>query len=258
MELIDTHAHLTYPELSAQLPLVMADARAAGVARIITIGSDAVDSQAALELATTHPMLACTAGIHPHEAAKVADGDFKRIRELAADPHVVAVGEIGLDYHYDFADRETQHWVLVRQLDIARSSGKPIVVHCREAFPDCVSLLEQNGFRNRKVVFHCFTGTAEEAATLAAHGWRISFTGIVTFKNSTELQAIARDYPADQLMLETDAPYLSPIPVRSVRPNVPAHVAHTAAFLAELRGVPLEELAAQTTANARAFFDLKS
>lgn len=256
MELIDTHAHLTSAALHERLAEVLGNATSVGVSRIITIASDARDSAAALALAQAHPMVFCSAGIHPHEAGKVAHGDFDTIAALAGDPRVVAVGEIGLDYHYDFADHATQQAVFSRQLALARACGKPLVIHCREAFDDCCALLERCGYRDAPVVFHCFTGTAEEARRVAERGWRISFTGIVTFKNSTELQALARTYPADQLMLETDSPYLSPAPVRHVRPNEPAHVAHTARFLADLRGVEVAELAAQSSANARAFFGL--
>jgi TatD DNase family protein len=256
MQLIDTHAHLTYPGLIERIDGVLANARDTGVAHIISVASSASDAESALELARAHPMISSSAGIHPHEAAKVADGDMERIAALLNDPDVVAVGELGLDYHYDFADRPTQQRAFAAQLEIARGCGKPLIVHCREAFEDCITLLEQHGYRDQPVVFHCFTGTADDAAQVASRGWRISFTGIVTFKNSTDLQAIARAYPADQLMLETDAPYLSPVPVRHVRPNEPAHIAHTAAFLAKLRGESLDDLADRTSTNAQAFFRL--
>jgi TatD DNase family protein len=131
-----------------------------------------------------------------------------------------------------------------------------VVIHCRDAFDDCIALLEERGFSDRRVVFHCFTGSARQAELVSRRGWRISFTGIVTFKKARELQVIARDYPADRLMLETDAPYLSPEPVRSVRPNEPAHVVHIGRFLADLRGESAAELAHGTTENARRFFDL--
>jgi TatD DNase family protein len=257
MQFIDTHAHLTYPALHERLHEVLANARAAGVCHVISIASDVRDAEAALVIARAHAMVSCTAGIHPHEAGKLQDGDHERIAALLAEPRVVAVGEIGLDYHYDFADRETQRRVFARQLEIATGCGKPLVIHCRQAFNDCLELLEGGGFRDRPVVFHCFTGTADEAEKAARRGWRVSFTGIVTFRNSTDLQAIARDYPANQLMLETDAPYLTPAPIRQVKPNEPAYVAHTARFLAELRGVAVADLAAQTSANARSFFGLK-
>lgn len=254
--LIDTHAHLTNEALAPRVDEVLANCRKAGVVQVISIASNADDADRCVQLAEREPMVFASAGIHPHDAGKCAAGDVERVRLLLDHPRVVAAGEMGLDYHYDFAERGVQREVFAAQLKMAGEFDLPLVIHCREAFEDCVELLEKHGFRDRRVVLHCFTGTAAEAERVAAMGWRVSFTGIVTFKNSTELQAIARDYPADQLMLETDSPFLSPVPVRHVRPNEPAHVAHVAAFLAELRGVPLAKLAAETTMNARQFFGL--
>lgn len=256
MQLIDSHAHLTSPALSPDVEAVMQRAHEAGVSKVITIGCDASDSQSCVRLANSRSDVYCSVGIHPHEASKVADGDWERLADLAGEPCVVAIGELGLDYHYDFSDRDSQKRVLDRQLAWAATLDHPLVVHCREAFDDVAAALIGHGFKNRPVVFHCYTGTEDEARQIAANGWRISFTGIVTFKRSTELQAIARAYPDEHLMLETDAPYLSPIPVRHVRPNEPAHVVHTARLLGDLRGVSLDELAAQTTANTCRFFGL--
>lgn len=256
MELIDTHAHLTCRELAGRIEDVLDAARAAGVGQIISVGSDAADSAAALGLAERFDGVFASAGIHPHEAGKVSKGDFERVAALWREKKVVAVGEIGLDYHYDFAEWSVQRQVLEEQLSRAREHDLPLIIHCREAFDDCIRILENHGYAGRRVVFHCFTGEPIEAEGVAARGWRISFTGIVTFRKLTELQEIARAYPADEVMIETDSPYLSPEPVRHVRPNEPAHVAHTARFLAKLRGTTEEELAAQTTRNARAFFGL--
>ncbi len=254
--LIDTHAHLTYPGLIERIDEVLGNAAAAGVGRIISIASDVADAERVLDLAKSYGAVHATAGIHPHEAGKAGPDDVDRLAQLWRQPEVVAVGEIGLDYHYDFSDRPTQQRVFEAQLAAAAGTGLPLIVHCREAFDDCIALLEKHSYVNRPVVIHCFTGTPDEARAVAERGWRISFTGIVTFKKSTILQSIARTYLADKLMVETDAPYLAPVPVRHVRPNEPAYVAHTAAFLADLRGEALEALAARTTANARAFFNL--
>jgi len=256
MELVDTHAHLTHPALLPQIGAVLARARAADVHQIVAVASDARDSHLAIELAHAHPGVFATAGIHPHEAAKAADGDFAEVRALLANDRVVACGEIGLDYHYDFAAPAAQQQVFARQLGAAGDINKPLVIHCREALDDCIRLLNQHGYRDRAVVFHCFTGSAADALRIADHGWRISFTGIVTFKGLTELQDIARSYPADLIMVETDAPYLSPVPVRHVKSNEPAHVTHTARFLADLRGTSFPDFAEQTSANARTFFGL--
>lgn len=256
--MIDSHCHLTYSELSTQLESVLDRARAAGVTHIITIGTDIEDAKKAVEVAHRSPnLVSMAAGFHPHGADKVAESHWAELQHIWDDAKVVAFGEMGLDYHYDFADRENQRRVFSRQLELARERDRPIIIHAREAFEDVAAILQDQGFRDRRVVFHCFTGTAAEAARIAEYGWRISFTGIVTFPKSTELQEIARAYPADKLLIETDAPYLSPQPVRSKRPNEPAFVAHTARFLAGLRGVSFEELAAQTQRNAKVFFALR-
>ena len=258
MELIDSHAHLTSAGLIERLDEVLAKGEAAGVGHVITVAVDVADGVAARGIAARRPMVSATAGIHPHEAAKVNEGDIDRIAQLLGEPEVVAVGEIGLDYYYDFADRDTQIRVLSMQLEMAAGYDLPVVLHCREAFEDTVDLLARYGFHDKPVVFHCFTGSVDEARTVADRGWRISFTGMVTFKHSTDLLPIVRDYPADGLMLESDSPYLSPVPVRHVRPNEPAHLVHTARFLADLRGELLAALARLTTGNTRRFFNLPS
>jgi TatD DNase family protein len=198
------------------------------------------------------------AGIHPHQAGKVATDDLRELSDMWHSGSVVAAGEMGLDYHYDFADRGVQREVFATQLAAVRALSIPVIIHSREAFDDTVGLLEAHGFRDRRVVFHCFTGTAEEAARVAEHGWRISFTGIVTFRNSRDLQAIARAYPLDRLMVETDSPYLSPEPLRGRHPNEPANAVHVARFLSELRGEDFGELCRRTARNTIEFFGLDS
>lgn len=261
IRLIDSHAHLTYPGLYDRIDEVRRHCAQAGgatvVDHVITIATDGDEARRSVALAAAHPgFISVAIGIHPHHAAKARDADWATLENLADEPSVVAFGEMGLDYHYDFAPRDTQAEVFRRQLRAAADRDKSIVIHSREAYDDVERILLDHGFRHRRVVFHCFTGTANEARRIADHGWRLSFTGIVTFRNSTQLQAIARDYPSDALMIETDAPYLSPEPVRSRRPNEPAHVAHIARFLADLRGEPLEELARRTRENTIAFFGL--
>ncbi len=257
MGLIDSHAHLTFPELRDCVDEVLLRCYEAGVEQVITVGTDLADATAALALTLQYfDQVFAAIGFHPHEAQGVSDDDLQAMAELWDDPNVVAVGEMGLDYHYDFSPRQVQQSVFRKQLELAKAKGKPIVIHAREAFEDTVSLLVEQGYRDQRVVFHCFTGSAEEAAVIAQHGWRISFTGIVTFKNSTELQHIAKAYPAEEMMLETDSPYLSPVPVRGKRPCEPSYVAHTARFLADLRGVPYERLVEETARNTRAFFEI--
>ncbi len=257
MGLIDSHAHLTYPELHDRMEAVLARCAEAGVDQVITVGMDLADTRAALALVERHPReVRVAAAFHPHEAGKVADNDLAAMADLWEHPMLVGLGEMGLDYHYEFADRAVQRAVFARQLELAAPRREPLVIHCREAFDDTIRLLTDCGFRDRPVVFHCFTGTAEEAARIGKHGWRISFTGIVTFRKSLWLQDIARPYPADRLMIETDAPFLSPEPVRSKRPNEPAYIAHTARFLADLRGEDFDDFVEQTAGNTRSFFGL--
>ena len=257
MGLIDSHAHLTYPEFEGRMEEVLVQCAEAGVERIITIGTSFADARKAVALSQQHPSrIHAAAGFHPHEADRVSDADLAAMGELWEHESVVAFGEMGLDYHYDFADRGNQKRSFSRQLELARDRGKPLIIHCREALDDTVGMLVDHGFASRPVVFHCFTGTRAEADRIAEHGWRISFTGIVTFPKSKELQEIARAYPSEQLMVETDSPYLSPVPVRGRRPNEPAHLAHVAKFLADLRGVSFAELAEQTAANTTRFFRL--
>ena len=257
MGLIDSHAHLTFPELRRRIDDVLDRCDAVGVERIITVGTDVADAREAIALARAYPeRIHAAVGIHPHEAGKVADADLDALAELWDDPLVVALGEMGLNYHYDLADRHAQLTVLRQQLELAAGRARPLVIHCRKAFDDVVKLLIDHGFANRRVVFHCFTGSASEALKIEEHGWRLSFTGIVTFPKSTTLQEIAKVYPKKALMIETDAPYLAPVPLRGKHPNEPAHVVHTARFLADLREVSLAALVEQTHGNTASFFDL--
>jgi TatD DNase family protein len=254
--MIDSHAHLTYEALFADVDGVLRAAAAAGVEQVISVGTDAGDWRRLIELVERRPEVFAAVGVHPHHAGKAREEDFALLAKLLAHPRVRAAGEMGLDYHYDFSDRAAQQRAFERQLELARGTDLPIIIHSREAHPDVVATLMRCGFEGRRVVFHCFTGTRAEADEIAAHGWRISFTGVVTFKKSQELQAIAAAYPADELMIETDSPYLSPEPIRGVRPNSPAQLVHIASFLARLRGVPVSQLALETAANTRAFFIL--
>ncbi len=256
MNLIDSHAHLTFEPLVESVQNVLERAAAVGVERVITIATDMADADRVIELARRDPRVHAAIGIHPHEAAKVRPPHWQRFERGLHDQTVVAFGEMGLDYHYDFADRTTQRSVFERQLQLAAAVDKPIIIHSREAHADTIAVLEHAGFQGRRVIFHCFTGGQDQADEISDHGWRISFTGVVTFKKSTDLQRIAHAYPIDRLIIETDAPFMSPEPVRNIRPNEPAHLIHTARFLADKRDMPLDAFAAQTAANTRAFFAL--
>jgi len=256
MALIDSHAHLTDENLIGDLEGVLARAAAAGVEGIITIAQNVADSAGTIALACRHEHVFATVGVHPHEAAKATAGDWARLEELLADPAVVGCGETGLDYHYDFSDRRSQREAFGRQLEMIAGRDLPLVVHCRRALDDTVCLLADSGYDRRPVVFHCFSGTPAEADVIASHGWRVSFAGLVTYKSARDVQAVAREYPPELLMIETDSPYLSPVPVRSALPNEPAHLVHTARFLAQLRSEDLDKLVERTAANTREFFGL--
>lgn len=256
-ELVDTHCHLTMTDLLNRRQEVIAGAVEAGVTRMISVACVPAEWDAALDLYRAFPdQVRLAAGIHPHEAARTTDEDFARLQRIWRAPGVVACGEMGLDYHYDFSPRERQQTVFERQLDLAADTGLPVIIHCREAHDDVVRLLVRHGLAGRPVVFHCFSGTATEAADLRTHGWRASFTGIITFKNAAALQAVCAATPADELMFETDSPYLSPEPVRRMRPNEPRNLVHTVRFAAQLRAETFESLAATSTAAAVRFFGL--
>lgn len=251
--LIDSHCHLTFDGLRERVGAVLSRASAAGVTACVTVATDLADADRALALAAAHPTVRVAAGIHPHEAGKVSPGWDAALAEIVGRDDVYAVGETGLDYHYDFSDRSDQHRVFRRQLALAAAAGKPVVIHSREAHADTLAVLADFPSLSRGV-FHCFTGTVAEAVELIDRGFWISLTGVVTFKRSDAIREVARLVPSDRLMVETDSPYLSPEPVRGVRPNEPAHLVHIAERIARERGVTLSEFAAMTSANTRRFF----
>ncbi len=261
--LIDTHCHLTFPQLREQATAVLHRARAAGVTRVITVATTLDDARDALAIVRAHDDVFVAAGIHPHEAGKASDAWLAALRDLhegrgAELPagRLVAVGETGLDFHYDFSPRDVQQRIFCAQLELARSVGRPVVIHARQAERRVCEILADFPDLRERFVFHCFSADAATARlVLDAGGW-ISFTGLVTFRNAHDVQEAARLVPADRIMVETDAPYLSPDPVRKVRPCEPAMVLYTARFLADLRKERFETLAEQTTQNAERFFGL--
>lgn len=264
--LIDTHCHLTYDELAPQIDAVLSRAAAAGVTRAIHIATSPTDARRAIELMQTRPQIHLCAGVHPHEAGKVTDDDLAALAELhrgkwnlgSLASRLVAVGETGLDFHYDFAPRDVQERVFRAQLELACDVGRPVVIHARKAEERVCEILAEYPALRGRVVFHCFSGGASLAERIFDAGWWVSFTGVVTFDKSGEIPAAARMAPRDRFMVETDAPYLSPIPVRKIRPCEPAFVAHTARYLADIRQESFESLAEQTSRNAEQFFALPS
>jgi TatD DNase family protein len=252
--MIDTHCHLSYAPLLSQLDAVLDRAAASGVTRMITIGTRLADCITCRELAVRYPQIRCAVGIHPHHAGQVTEEELTHVMAMFTDPHVCAAGEMGLDYHYDFSPHDIQQRVFHRQLHAARSAGKPLVLHCREANAVCLDILRGQG--HIPGVFHCFTGTMAEARRILDSGYYIGITGIVTFKNAAYLRDIARMMPADRLLIETDAPYLAPEPQRRQKSNEPSLIRHIYALIAQERGVTLGELEAQLDDNARRLFGL--
>jgi TatD DNase family protein len=254
--LIDTHAHLDDPQFAGDLPAVLDRARAAGVGTIVTIATTAASSAACLALAQ-HSGLYATAGIHPNHAAAAAPTAWDETAALAADPHVVGIGETGLDRHWNDTPFPIQEDYFARHLDLGRRLGKPVVIHCREAGADVLRLLRADFDRHGPLrgVLHSFTGDLALAEACLAMGLYVSFAGMLTYKNAADLRAVASRLPLDRLLVETDSPYLAPVPVRGRR-NEPAFVAHTAACLAGLHGLTPEALAERTTRNARELFGL--
>lgn len=250
--LFDTHAHLDDEQLLLQLPDVLARARDAGVESVVAVGTTLASSRAAVEIAGRYPGVYAAVGIQPNHVAEAAAGDWEQIVELAKAPRVAAIGETGLDRYWDYAPFELQQEYFDRHIRLSQSSGLPLVIHMRDCGAEMVSMLAAAGSRGPlSGVMHSFTGDAALAKECLELGLYISFAGMVTYRKSNELREVAKTIPSDRILVETDSPYLSPEPRRGQRPNEPALVVHTAECLAQLRGLPLEDFAAQTTANAR-------
>ncbi|HRH01078.1 MAG TPA: TatD family hydrolase [Polyangiaceae bacterium] len=249
--LVDTHCHLDPQYLPGGSDDVLARARAAGVRGFVTIGvgSDASAAREAVSLAESRPDVAATVGVHPHDATSLDDALCAELEQLARRPSVVAVGEIGLDYHYDRSPRDAQRATFARLIALARAVAKPIVVHTRSAPADTLDLLEAEGARDVGGIIHCFSEDRAFAARALDLGFDLSFSGIVTFKSAASVHDVAAWAPADRVLVETDSPYLAPVPFRG-KPCEPAHLVHTARRVAELRGLSIEALARLTTENA--------
>ena len=254
MRLFDTHAHLHFPELVAELDGVLERARAAGVAALVTIGTDRVTNSAAVALAGRVRGVYASVGIHPHDAADATEADYAEIERLARkSPAVVALGEMGLDYFRNLSPRDVQVAAFRRQLGLARQLEKPVIVHCRDAHDDVLAILEQERARDVGGVMHCFSADVAVARRCLDLGLVISLAGPVTYKNARALPDVARFVPQDRLVVETDCPFLPPEPHRGKR-NEPAHVLLTAARVADLRAEDPETLAAAMTENAARLF----
>jgi TatD DNase family protein len=259
MELIDTHCHLTFEQLAGDIEAVIERSRAAGVTGWITVGTDPQHNKEAIGLTEWFENMYAAVGIHPHDAKGVTAEALNELKELARSNKVVAIGETGLDFHYDFSPRSDQRRAFEAQLRIASELNLPVVIHCRDAFDETIDILEQFiGLKGRLegVVFHCFSGSAQQARIVLDHGFYISFAGVVTFKNADKARQAALVVPTDRLMLETDCPYMSPEPVRKQKINEPALMVHTASFLAVLKEMDETDFARAVTATSKSFFGL--
>jgi TatD DNase family protein len=257
MTLVDTHCHLDYDYDAGKGPAeLIEDAGKAGVGILITIGTEPANFDSVRSISERFTNVYHTIGVHPHDASKVDEAILADMRPRLSHPKCVAIGEIGLDYYYEHSDRKKQQQECAAQLELAVEAGKPVVIHSRDGEEDLLPLLKTYASRQKGPslgVIHCFSGTEDFARNCIDLGFFISFSGILTFKNSEPLREMAKRLPLDRLLVETDAPFLAPVPLRGKKCE-PFMVKHTALKLAEIRGIPFEELARITTANARACF----
>ena len=252
--LADSHAHIDDERFDADREEVVARALAAGVSLIVNIGADMASSARSVALAEKYPEIYAAVGMHPHDSQDMKETDYRQLEQWANHPKVVAIGEIGLDYHYDLSPRPVQKEVFLRQLDLARKTGKPFIIHEREAHADMLDII-RHAARGLNGVFHCFSGSVETAREYLKMGFYISVAGPVTFPKSVKTKEVAKAVPLDRLLVETDSPYLTPQPFRGKR-NEPAYVRLVAEEIANLRDISLAELAETTTANVRRLFNI--
>jgi TatD DNase family protein len=250
LEWVDSHCHVHDERIPDGTAAAVQAAITAGVTTLISVGCDRPTSLAAIAAADAHPAVMATVGLHPHDAVN----GVGTIADLLDTPGIVAVGECGLDYYYDHSPREVQQHVFAEQIELANDLDLPLVIHTRDAWDDTFAVLSEAGVPDR-TIFHCFTGGPDEARRALDIGSMVSFSGIVTFKSAADVQAAATLCPLDRMLIETDSPYLAPVPHRG-RPNRPAWVPHVGQYLADLRDVDVADIAAATTANARQVFAL--
>ena len=259
MRIVDSHAHLEFEQFDADRAAMLERARAAGVETILAIGSGTSPAErldAAIPFAEQHYWIYATVGVHPHDASAATDEHFARLDELARHPRVIGWGEMGLDYYYDHSPRDVQKQVFRRQLEQARRAKLPVIIHCRDAWSDCLEILELD-WRSTGIggIFHCFTGTIDEARRGLDMGFLISFAGNVSYPKNQQIRDVAREVPLDKILTETDSPFLAPQGRRGKR-NEPAFVVEVAQTLANVRDLAADEVAAATAANFRRLFRL--
>lgn len=253
MILFDTHAHLNDTGYNNDRDEMIQRARQAGVVHIVNVGFNLASSRESLKLADTYDLIYAAVGIHPHDAAEAGPGYLEELEKMASHPRVVAIGEIGLDYYRDLSPRPVQRKVFTEQMALAKKLQKPIIIHDRDAHGELMDILRKERLGPAGGVMHCYSGSREMARECLAMGFYISIAGPVTFSNAARLKEVAASVPPDRLLIETDAPYLTPVPYRGKR-NEPAHVLYTAQEVARLRGIKTEDLARICTENGRKFF----
>ncbi len=252
---IDSHAHIFFQDFQDEVEAVVARAREAGVGCLINVGTDVESSRTVIELAEKYPEIYAVVGIHPHEVQEMTDQDLTTLKGMAQHEKVVAIGEVGLDYHYEHSPKETQQRRLRDFIRLARDVKLPLVIHCRDAFEDCFRIFDEEDAWKLGGVFHCFTGNLETAKKIIKKGFYVSFSGIVTFKKATELHEAVKGLPRDRYLIETDCPFLAPEPYRGKR-NEPAYVKHVAEKIAELKSLSVEDVARISARNAKDVFGL--
>lgn len=256
MELIDTHCHLGFDELAGDLAGVLQRSVTAGVVGWINVGTDIEQSHKVIEQAEAFENIYATVGIHPHYAKKTSPDMIAELRKLAKNQKVVGIGESGFDFHYNFSTPAQQKQIFIEQLKIASDLNLPVIVHCREAFDDTVTILNEYAGDIKRIVFHCFGGGVEQAKIVLDKGFYISFTGVVTFKNASLARAAAAAVPVERMMIETDCPYMSPAPMRKQKINEPALMIHTAELMAQLKNMTLADFADAITATTKHFWQI--
>ena len=253
--LIDSHCHLGMKNFDKDREAVIQRAQKDGIVHMISIGIDVGSSQSAIDLARQYDFISATVGCHPHDADECSSLDLEKLTSMAVEPEVVAWGEIGLDYYRNYSKKENQRKIFQVQLELAQRAELPVIIHDRDAHKEVYAILEKMGKGERKGIIHCFSGDRGLAEAFIALGYYISIPGTVTYKKAGQIKEVAATIPLDRMLVETDAPFLAPVPRRGKR-NEPSYVAYTAREIARLRDIPFETVAEQTTRNARTIFGL--
>jgi TatD DNase family protein len=256
MKLIDSHAHITFDPLFESIDDVLKRSTQAGTTEWITIGTATEQNRKVIAAIDKYENLYGAVGIHPHCASEISPADIDEIKKLAKHEKVVAIGEIGLDFHYNFSKPEDQKELFINLLGIAAERKLPVIIHSRDAFDETMDIIDKFADKNTKIVFHCWGGTPDQTQIVLDKGFYISFTGVITFENAQQTQDAAKIVPLEKMMIETDCPYMSPEPMRKQKINEPALLVHTAAKIAELKQIPLEKFADEVTKTTKKFFNL--